>query len=33
LTTLGDRPIGWPFNLEADIVSKHIVAWLEARGA
>lgn len=31
LTTLGDRPIGWPFNLEADIVSKHIVAWLEAR--
>lgn len=32
LTTLGDRPIGWRFNLEADIVSKHIVAWLEARG-
>ena len=32
LTTLGDRPMGWPFNLEADIVSKHIVAWLEARG-
>lgn len=31
MTTLGDRPIGWPFNLEADIVSKHIVAWLEAR--
>lgn len=31
LTTLGDRPLGWPFNLEADIVSKHIVAWLEAR--
>ena len=31
LTTLGSRPIGWPFNLEADIVSKHIVAWLEAR--
>lgn len=33
LTTLGDRAIGWPFNLEADIVSKHIVAWLEAREA
>ena len=32
LTTLGDRKLGWPFNLEADIVSKHIVAWLEARG-
>jgi riboflavin synthase len=32
LTTLGDRPLGWPFNLETDIVSKHIVAWLEARG-
>ncbi len=31
LTTLGSRPIGWPFNLETDIVSKHIVAWLEAR--
>ena len=33
LTTLGTRPMGWPFNLESDIVSKHIVAWLEARGA
>lgn len=32
LTQLGTRPIGWPFNLETDIVSKHIVAWLEARG-
>ncbi len=32
LTTLGSRPLGWPFNLETDIVSKHIVAWLEARG-
>ena len=32
LTTLGDRQVGWSFNLEADIVSKHIVAWLEARG-
>lgn len=31
LTTLGTRPIGWPLNLETDIVSKHIVAWLEAR--
>jgi len=32
LTTLGSRPEGWPFNLETDIVSKHIVAWLENRG-
>lgn len=31
LTTLGSRPAGWPFNFEADIVSRHIVAWLEAR--
>lgn len=31
LTTLGKRPAGWPFNIETDIVSKHIVAWLDAR--
>lgn len=31
LTTLSDRPIGWPFNLETDILSKHIVSWLENR--
>jgi riboflavin synthase len=31
LTTLGDRPEGWPFNLETDIISKTIVSWLEQR--
>jgi riboflavin synthase len=31
LTQLGRRPIGWPFNVEADILSKTIVAWLERR--
>jgi riboflavin synthase len=25
LTTLGSRPIGWPFNLEADILAKTII--------
>ena len=29
LTTLGSRAIGWPFNFEADILSKTIVTWLE----
>jgi riboflavin synthase alpha subunit len=29
LTALGRRPIGWPFNLEADVVAKTIVFWLE----
>jgi riboflavin synthase len=32
LTTLGSRSIGWPFNLEADILSKTIVHYLELRG-
>lgn len=32
LTTLGDRPANWPFNLEADIISKTIVHYLEQRG-
>ncbi len=32
LTTLGSRPIGWRFNLEADILSKTIVHYLEQRG-
>jgi len=32
LTQLGRREIGWPFNLEADILSKTIVTWLERRG-
>ncbi len=29
LTALGRRPPGWPFNLEADIISKTIISWLE----
>jgi riboflavin synthase len=29
LTALGRRAAGWPFNLEADIISKTIVSWLE----
>jgi riboflavin synthase len=29
LTTLATRPIGWPLNFEADILSKTVVTWLE----
>jgi riboflavin synthase len=29
MTTLATRPIGWPFNFEADVLSKTIVNWLE----
>jgi riboflavin synthase len=29
MTSLGTHEPGWPFNLEADIVSKTIVSWLE----
>jgi riboflavin synthase len=29
LTALTRRPIGWPFNVEADIISKTVVSWLE----
>lgn len=32
LTTLGNRPPNWSFNLEADIISKTIVHYLEQRG-
>jgi riboflavin synthase len=31
LTTLARRPIGWPFNLECDILSKTVISWLERR--
>ena len=31
VTTLGRRDIGWPFNLETDMLSKTIVTWLERR--
>jgi riboflavin synthase len=30
-TTLGNRPLGWRFNIECDIISKQIVYWLELR--
>jgi riboflavin synthase len=33
LTALARRPIGWPFNLEADIISKTVVSWLERQRA
>ncbi len=29
ITTLGRKSIGWPFNLEADILSKTVISWLE----
>jgi riboflavin synthase len=29
LTELGNVPLGWPFNIEADMLSKTIVGWLE----
>ncbi len=31
ITQLATRPLGWPFNLEADIISKTVVAFLERR--
>lgn len=31
LTTIGRRPIGWPCNFEADILTKTVVNWLEQR--
>jgi riboflavin synthase len=31
LTAVARRPLGWPFNFEADILSKTVVAWLERR--
>jgi riboflavin synthase len=31
LTHLESKPIGYPFNLETDILSKTIVSWLEQR--
>lgn len=29
LTTLGQLSAGWPFNLEADILTKTVVSWLQ----
>jgi riboflavin synthase len=31
MTNLGDRMVGWPLNLEADIFSKTVVTYLERR--
>jgi riboflavin synthase len=33
LTALANRAIGWPYNLETDIVSKTVVNWLERQEA
>jgi len=33
VTALARRPVGWPFNLETDILSKTIVSWLERQRA
>ena len=33
VTELGNREIGWPYNLEADVLSKTIISWLERREA
>jgi riboflavin synthase len=31
VTNLGLHAVGWPFNLETDILSKTVVSWLERR--
>jgi len=31
LTTLGQKAVGWPFNLETDVLAKTIVSFLERR--
>jgi riboflavin synthase len=31
LTNLGSRQVGWPFNLEVDVLTKTVIAWLERR--
>jgi riboflavin synthase len=33
LTALARRNPGWPFNLEADVISKTVVSWLERQRA
>jgi riboflavin synthase len=33
VTALARRPVGWPFNLETDILSKTVVSWLERQQA
>ena len=29
LATLGKRPVGWPFNIECDVLAKTVISWLE----
>ena len=31
ITELGRREVGWPFNFEADILTRTVVSWLAAR--
>jgi riboflavin synthase len=31
VTALAARPLGWPYNLETDIIGKTVVHWLERR--
>lgn len=31
ITNIGSRPVGWPFNLECDMIAKQIVTFLELR--
>jgi riboflavin synthase len=33
VTQLGNREVGWPYNIEADVLSKTIVTWLERQKA
>jgi len=33
ITELGRREVGWPFNFEADVLTKTVVTWLANRGA
>jgi riboflavin synthase len=33
ITQLASHPVGWPYNLETDVISKTIVAYLERREA
>jgi riboflavin synthase len=32
LTTLGEKAVGWPFNLETDLFSKSLISWVERLG-
>jgi riboflavin synthase len=29
ITALGQRPVGWPANLEVDVLTKTVISWLE----